>query len=85
MERLFTRLQQEQILEVKVRLVALDSTVVKAHPDGTGTQKKGRSRSEQRLGTGFGNLSMIFSLSLKKTLKMALINLTDAATRASTS
>jgi transposase len=40
MERLFTRQQQERILEVKVRLVALDGTVVKVHPDGTGSPKK---------------------------------------------
>ena len=40
MDRLFTRLQQERLLEVKVRLVSLDSTVVKVHPDGTGALKK---------------------------------------------
>jgi hypothetical protein len=46
LEHLFTRLQQERILEENVRLVALDSTVVKVHPDDTDPpKKKRRSRS----------------------------------------
>lgn len=42
--RVFTRLQQEQILTVRIECVALDSTVVKVHPDGTGAPKKTASR-----------------------------------------
>ncbi len=40
LDRVFARLQQEQILAIKFEVVALDSTVVKVHPDGTGALKK---------------------------------------------
>ncbi|TKB67513.1 MAG: IS5 family transposase [Nitrospira sp.] len=50
LDRVFTQLQQAQIIRVKIEAVALDSTIVKVHPDGTGAFKKngpqalGRSR-----------------------------------------
>ena len=45
-ERVFTRLQEEQILSIRIEVVSLDSTSVKVHPDGTGARKKtGRSPS----------------------------------------
>ena len=37
---LFTELQREQIVRVKIEAVSLDSTIVKVHPDGTGALKK---------------------------------------------
>ena len=40
LDRVFTQLQQAQILRVKIEAVALDSTIVKVHPDGTGALKK---------------------------------------------
>jgi transposase len=40
MDRVFTRLQQEQILALRIEAVSLDSTTVKVHPDGTGALKK---------------------------------------------
>lgn len=40
MDRVFTRLQQEQILVIRFDAVSLDSTIVKVHPDGTGALKK---------------------------------------------
>ena len=40
LERVFKYLQREQILRFKVEAVSLDSTMVKVHPDGTGTLKK---------------------------------------------
>ena len=43
-ERVFTRLQEEQILSVRIEVASLDSTSIKVHPDGTGARKKtGRS------------------------------------------
>ena len=39
-ERVFTRLQQEDCCSIELSVVALDSTIVKVHPDGTGAQKK---------------------------------------------
>src|SRR5829696_4678261 len=39
-ERLFLRLQEEQIIAIKLEAVSLDSTIVKVHPDGTGALKK---------------------------------------------
>lgn len=40
LDRVFTRLQQEQIIRITIEAVSLDSTVVKVHPDGTGALKK---------------------------------------------
>ena len=39
-DRLFARLQQEGILALELKVVSLDSTSVKVHPDGTGAEKK---------------------------------------------
>ena len=39
-ERVFARLQAEQILAVRIEAVGLDSTSIKVHPDGTGARKK---------------------------------------------
>ncbi len=39
-DRLFARLQQEGVLAVELKVVSLDSTSVKVHPDGTGAEKK---------------------------------------------
>lgn len=45
-ERVFARLQQEQILAVRLEVLSLDRTSIKVHPDGTGARKKtGRSPS----------------------------------------
>ena len=42
LDRVFAALQEEEILRVHLEVVALDSTSVKVHPDGTGApQKKG--------------------------------------------
>ena len=40
LDRVFAQLQQAQIIRVRIETVALDSTVVKVHPDGTGALKK---------------------------------------------
>jgi transposase len=49
LERIFTRLQQAQILTIRLEGVALDSTIIKVHPDGTGALKKaGRKPSGVR-------------------------------------
>jgi len=40
LDRIFTQLQQAQIIRVKIEAVALDGTIVKVHPDGTGALKK---------------------------------------------
>ena len=42
LDRVFAALQEEEILRVHLEVVALDSTSMKVHPDGTGApQKKG--------------------------------------------
>jgi transposase len=47
LDRVFARLQQEQIIAIKFEAVSLDSTTVKVHPDGTGALKKrGRKPSD---------------------------------------
>ena len=40
LDRVFARLQQEQILAIRIEHVCLDSTTIKVHPEGTGAQKK---------------------------------------------
>jgi hypothetical protein len=40
LNRIFARLQQEQIIQIKIEAVSLDSTTVKVHPDGTEALKK---------------------------------------------
>ena len=44
LDRVFARLQQEQILVIKFEAVSLDSTTIKVHPDGTGALKKAGRR-----------------------------------------
>ena len=40
LDRVFEALQRENIIQIKVESVSLDSTIVKVHPDGTGALKK---------------------------------------------
>jgi transposase len=40
LDRVFAQLQKEQIVRIKIEAIALDSTIVKVHPDGTGALKK---------------------------------------------
>jgi lactam utilization protein B len=40
LDRVFARLQAEQILAIRIEHVCLDSTTIKVHPDGTGALKK---------------------------------------------
>ena len=49
-EQGFTRLQEEQILLIKIEVVSLDSTRIKVHPDGTGAQKKRATVHRQKPG-----------------------------------
>jgi transposase len=53
MDRVFEKLQLEQIVRIKIEAIALDSTSVKVHPDGTGALKKtGRRPSANLAGDG---------------------------------
>ena len=40
MDRIFEKLQLEQIVRIRIEAFSLDSTSVKVHPDGTGAFKK---------------------------------------------
>ena len=40
LDRIFSELQQRQILKVKIDVISLDSTSVKVHPDAAGAKKK---------------------------------------------
>ena len=52
-DRLFAQLQQAGVLAVELKVVSLDSTSVKVHPDGTGAEKKtGRRPSANPAGAG---------------------------------
>ncbi len=53
LDRVFEHLQREQVVQIKVEAVSLDSTIVKVHPDGTGALKKtARNPSESREAAG---------------------------------
>lgn len=53
LERVFQELQHAQIVRIKIEAVALDSTAVKVHPDGTGALKKtARKPSASRAAAG---------------------------------
>jgi hypothetical protein len=40
LDRVFARLQTEQILAIHIEHICLDSPTIKVHPDGTGALKK---------------------------------------------
>src|ERR1019366_7164765 len=40
LDRVFEKLQTEQIVRIKIEAFSLDSTSIKVHPDGTGILKK---------------------------------------------
>jgi len=40
LDAVFEKLQREQLIRIRVESVAMDSTIVKVHPDGTGALKK---------------------------------------------
>lgn len=53
LDRVFTALQEEEIIRIKVEALGLDSTIVQVHPDGTGAEKKtARSPSDDHEGAG---------------------------------
>jgi transposase len=53
LRRVFERMQEEQMIEITIEAVSLDSTSVKVHPDGTGALKKtGRKPLEKAGGDG---------------------------------
>src|SRR5450432_2299291 len=53
LERVFERMQREQIIRLKLEAVSLDSTIIKVHPAGTGARKKtaqiGRASCRERV------------------------------------
>jgi transposase len=53
LDRVFERLQRQQIIRIKIEAVSLDSTIVKVHPDGTGALKK-RAASHWTIPRGDG-------------------------------
>jgi len=50
LDLVFAKLQQEQIVRIKIEAFALDSTSVKVHPDGTGALKKTVPKPSGNLG-----------------------------------
>jgi len=46
--KIFKALQQHQFLDIEIEVVALDSTCIKVHPDGTGALKKTASKISVR-------------------------------------
>ena len=53
LDRVFEKLQLEQIVRIRIEAFSLDSTIVKVHPDGTGALKKtDPSRSANLAGDG---------------------------------
>ena len=53
LDAVFEKLQREQLLRIRVEAVAMDSTIVKVHPDGAGALKKtARKRAESPAADG---------------------------------
>jgi transposase len=52
LKRLFYALEKERIAKVGVRILALDSTSCKVHPDGMGALKKTECRALGKQGEG---------------------------------
>ena len=50
LDQVFAKLEQEQILRLKIEAFSLDSTSVKVHPDGTGALKKTDRRPSENRG-----------------------------------
>ena len=40
LDAVFERLQKQHLMHIRIEAVSLDSTIVKVHPDGTGSPKK---------------------------------------------
>jgi transposase len=53
MDRVFEKLQLEQIVRIRIEAFSLDSTSVKVHPDGTGALKKKGPQSIGKLRSGW--------------------------------
>ena len=49
MDRIFTALQERNIIDIRTTIVCIDSTSVKVHPDGTGAPKKRASNLSARV------------------------------------
>ena len=49
LDRVFEKLQTEQIVRIKIEAFSLDSTSIKVHPDGTGALKKTDPRRSANL------------------------------------
>src|SRR5271155_956343 len=49
LDRVFEKLQVEQIVRIKIEAFALDSTSVKVHPDGSGALKEKRTASHRQV------------------------------------
>jgi transposase len=52
LDRVFEKLQLEQIVRIKIEAFSLDSTSVKVHPDGTGALKKTGHKPLESLAAG---------------------------------
>src|SRR4051794_33223969 len=53
LDRVFEKLQREQMVRIRIEALSLDSTSVKVHPDGTGALKKtDRRPSASRVADG---------------------------------
>lgn len=53
LDRVFVELQKQQMIQVSVSVLSLDSTSIKVHPDGTGAlEKPDRNALENRVAVG---------------------------------
>lgn len=52
LDTVFSHLQKQRLMQVRIEAVSLDSTIMKVHPDGTGAQKKADPSPSARAGAG---------------------------------
>jgi hypothetical protein len=67
----FGKLQVEQIVHIKIEALALDSTSVKVHPDGTGALKK-RTASHRQVGCGWNTRIHMVAANARTAITFAL-------------
>ena len=48
LDRVFTALQERQIIRIKIEAMSMDRTIVKVPPDGTGAEKNGPRRRKNK-------------------------------------
>ncbi len=72
MDRVFEKLQLEQIVRIKIEAIAIDSTSVKVHPNGTGALKKNGPQAIGKSRGGWNTKIHLVAADARTTITFAL-------------